>query len=114
HPLEGGEIGAHVDREAVRRHAAGDPNADRRDLRRQAGARQVDPDTGLAAFGPRADPVRTEHLDERTFEGAHVAHEIGRVAEAHHRITDELTGTVISDVAAAIDAVHRRSGATEL
>src|SRR5205814_6492979 len=71
--------------------------------------RKVDPHPGLAALPPRGDSVGRERVGERELDRANVANEVIVFAETGDRISDELPGSVIGDIAATIDPVDRRA-----
>src|SRR5581483_3551764 len=91
------EVDADVEREAVRRHAAGDADADGGDLRiADPGARAP-----LGAAG--GDAEAGERLDQRRFERADVgggAH--SPAAQVEDRVAHDLAGAMERDVAAAV------------
>ncbi len=97
-PLERLQVVVHVDREAVRRHAAAHVHADRGDL-----ARLVRPHPGQAVDRPGLDAHVGERGDDRCLHAAHVlVHVVAVGPQAHDRIADQLPGAVIGDPAAPV------------
>src|SRR5438270_4747383 len=98
----------------VRRDAARYADADGGNLRGPA-VRKIDPDTGLPALRPRRHAVASKRVAERIFDRADVGDEIRALGERGDRIPHELAGSVIRDVASAIDSIDRRPvGAEDL
>ena len=96
--IVGVEVVAAVEREAVHRHALGDPDADGRDL-----VVAVDPHARAPVDPAAVDAELGEHVDQHALEPAHVADDVDRVRQAQDGIPDELAGPVPGDLAAAVD-----------
>ncbi len=98
--LEHPEIGIDVERESVTGAAARDLHPDRGDLL------VTDPDARVTRLALGRDAEVGERVDEHTFECPHVRHDVAQsvapVGEGDDRVADQLPGTVIRDVAAAI------------
>ena len=97
------QIGGDVERETVHRAAAGQANADRRDLARVRPF-GVDPHAGI--LGEATDAAQAElaqRIDEQLLDSVDVVGRTERVVDRQDRIADELTRPVIRDVAAPLD-----------
>ena len=91
------EVGVHVEREAVARHPARDAHADRRELGVLPTQMPVSP-----AMRPASMPNARDGPDQHLLEVAHVTVHVAAIRlQIDDRIADELTGTVVGDVAAA-------------
>ena len=107
-PVEPRQIRLDVEREAVHRTAAAEAHADGGDLAR--GAVEVRPNAGIPAqSAAAAHPQVGQRVDEHLFQVAHVRRCLGQSAAAatgqrQDRVADELAGTVVGEVAAAVDA----------
>src|SRR6266571_3231931 len=104
--LECREIGRDVQREAVRRDAARYPHTDRGDLRWPT-VRKIDPDTGLSPLAPRRHAIASKRIAQCFLDRADIGDEIRAFGERRDGVTDKLAGTVVCDVAAAVDAIDR-------
>jgi hypothetical protein len=103
------EIGSDVQREAVARNPAADPNADGREL--FLTSRRADPHASQTWHAHTRHTKRSDGLDEHLFEVPHVAVDVAAIRlEIENRIPDELTGTVIRDVAASARVEDADSG----
>src|SRR5436190_14827872 len=97
---EAGKIRVHVEREAVARDPAGDPDADGGEL--GFASVDTDPDAGEPGDAPRLDAEPGHRPDQHFLEVAHVAVHVAAFGlEVEDRIADELTRAVIRHVAAA-------------
>src|SRR5207237_8189304 len=63
----------------------------------------ADPDAGVAREPARGDPEVGENVDQTALEVAQVEADIGCWTQIDDRIADQLAGTVIGDIPAAID-----------
>jgi hypothetical protein len=97
---EHAEVGRDVERESVTGASAGDLDPDGGDLG------VADPHSGAAVDPAGPDAEVGERGDEHVLELPHVAHDVGTPAaprrERHDRVPDELAGTVVGHVAAAV------------
>src|SRR4051794_29566471 len=101
-----------IDGDAVERHPAPQPDADRRDLVLVAGAfvRPRDPnaDAVLAAFAAHIEGG--ERADDPFLEAGDIGpHVWPPPFQVEHDIGDPLAGTVIGELAAAAGLVHRKT-----
>ena len=113
-----GEVGGHVEGEAVHRAAAPDANADRTDLARAA-RRHAQPHTRIPVEPPCIDHTEVgERIDDHLLETVHVQGglrgSVGTVAPLQHeqRVPHQLAGSVVRDVTPAVHGdevrTHRR------
>jgi hypothetical protein len=93
---EVGEVGVHVEREAVVGGPAFYGDADGGDF---AGA---EPDAGFAGAAGGGEAEVADGIDENLFEEAEVLVEIFAREERDDRVTYDLAGAVVGDVAAAV------------
>lgn len=120
-PAKIAQIGGDVECEAVRSDAGSDVNADGGNLFLCRGTAGVGPDAGSLAdaLGGDAEVFAGENeclFDEANeVDGAEVwAAFAGKIAaEVEDRVTDELTGAVVGDVATTVDFVNLDASASE-
>jgi hypothetical protein len=123
--LEVAEVGGDVEGEAVGGDSAGDVDADGADFAFARGTGlvvvQAAPYTGESGDAAGADAVDSAKSDEGFFHHADkvdgteaTAAGVLETAEIEDGIADELAGTVVGDVAAAIDFVEGDAAAQEL
>ncbi len=105
--VEEAQVGVAVQGEAVQRHAARDPDADRGDL--AVGAAVVGGDPGAAAaLDPGGDDAELgAHVDQHALHAAHVGDDVDGIGQPHDRVADELSRPVPGDLAAAVDIDDR-------
>jgi hypothetical protein len=106
-PVVPAEVDVAVEGEAVHRHPAADPDAERRDL--ALGSPVVGAEPHPAAAGhPRGDDAEVgAHRDQRLLDPAHVVDDLHVVGEGHDRVADQLPRPVEGDLAAAVDVDDR-------
>src|SRR5688500_8160729 len=98
HELEPGEVGRHIEREAVPGHPLARMHTDRCDL---AASR---PDAGLARPTTRDNPDPGQRPNERFLDLAEVPVQILPVTlEVENRVPDKLAGTMEGHVASTLD-----------
>ena len=80
------------------------------------------PHAGVARLRPRLDPEVGQRRDQHLLDATHMAdhvESVGKARDRNDRVPDELAGSVVGDVAAAVDVVHsapkspRRSSASQ-
>ena len=87
----------------MRRHPARDPDADRRDLARPSRAGRRQPDARQPLDRGRLEIERGEGLDDRLLEIPDVPlHVLAVAVEIEDRIADELSGSVVGRLSAAV------------
>src|SRR5579883_1567476 len=107
--VEVAQVGGDVEREAVRGDAARDVHADGGDFLLGDGAAGDGPDAGASGDALRGDGEVSQGADEGFFEeadvvdGADAAVVQGETAQVEDGVADELAGSVVGDVAAAVD-----------
>ncbi len=113
--VEHRQVRSNVQRETVEGASPHDPHPDRRDLPGCVTVR-FDPDARVAIQSScSGDPDVGERIDHELFDRAHVRDGVGAGAstfagQGEDRIADELTRTVIRDVAATV-GLHDRGAA---
>jgi len=122
--LEVAEVGGDVEGKAVRGNSAGNVNADGANFAFASGAGllvvKAAPDTGKSRDAAGPDAVDSAEPDQGFFHCADEVHGaktatfgVLKTAEIEDGIADELTGAVVSDVAASVDLVERDAAAQE-
>src|SRR5258708_7749052 len=102
------QVCSDVERESVRCHPAAEVHADGGDLA------ITGPNAGELGNASGFDAVIGEGIDDGLLEGADVgAHVALPIAEVEDGVADELPGTVIGDVAAAVGGEEFDAGAVE-
>ena len=117
-----GEIGVDVQRHAVKRRPAPDPNADRGDFvlgdfapRRSRFVRARDPDADPVLAGLASDVERLQGFDQPAFKRRNIGANVGAAApEVEHDIGHPLPGPVIGELAAAAGAIDRKTRVDEV
>jgi hypothetical protein len=90
------QIGVYIERESMTRYPSRNSHSNRRDLF------IANPDASEALDATALDSVIRNRANQYFFEVAHVAMNIAAIGfEIDYWITDELTGAVVSDIAAA-------------
>ncbi len=101
--LEVGEVGGHVEGDAVIADAALDADPERADLARRRAVR-VDPATGVTVAAAGVDAVAGAGLGHGRLQGTHEGpQQDAPIGQADDGIGDQLAGSVIGDLAAALD-----------
>ena len=106
-PVEVPHIGIDVEREPVHRSTAAQSHTDRGDLAGMIGL-GLDPHARKVAQTPDlAEPEIAEDVDHDLLDRANVRNRVGHATTAlarhpQHRITDELTGSVVGHISAAV------------
>ena len=100
---KGSWVEVDVERKAVRRHPARHAHADRGDLPRPPRSGRRHPDARQALDRGRGEVERAERLQDRLLQVTDVLpHVLAVAVEVEDRITDELPGSVVRRLAAAI------------